>query len=220
MISYCFRLFIILLLPAAAISQVVDDVIVQPSLNISWKDTARWSFNTAVAQRNSTEGSFEALHIQATQFASYDIGFYSQIGAGIMYRELFDKDRPEEVRFTEQFVYARKYNALKIAQRVRWDQRLRDDRVTHRWRYRLSGSIPLNGFATNASEFYITASLETVFIAENDYRPAYDQRFSLGIGRKLSKKLKLQLITEYRFEDFTADTQRLLFLNLGVYYQM
>ncbi|WP_298954685.1 DUF2490 domain-containing protein [uncultured Nonlabens sp.] len=220
MISYCFRILIILLLPATAISQTVDDVIFQPSINVSWNAKTRWSFNTAVAQRSGTQDGFEALHIQATQYASYDIGFYSQIGVGIMYRELFDKDRPEEVRFTEQFVYARKYNALKVAQRLRWDQRLRDDQVTHRWRYRLSGSIPLNGFATNSSEFYITASLETVFIAKNHYRPAYDQRFSLGLGRKLNEKLKLQLIAQYRFEDFTADTQRLAFLNLGIYYQI
>jgi hypothetical protein len=201
-----------------AFSQIVDDVIVQPALNISWNTGNRWSFNSAIEQRNSTDGSFEALHIQAAQFASYEVGFYSQIGVGIMYRELFDDSRPEEVRFTEQYVYTRKYNALKIAHRLRWDQRLRAARTTHRWRYRFSSSLPLNGFATDASEFYLTASLETVFIAERSNRPGYDQRFSIGIGRKISKSLKLQLVTEYRFEDFTSTTERLLFLNLGVYY--
>lgn len=214
------RSFLFLILPLFSFSQVVDDVTVQPSINISWETGNRWSFNSVIEQRNSTADSFEALHIQAAQFASYDIGFYSQLGLGIMYREVFDDARPEEIRFTEQYVYSRKYNALKVAHRARWDQRLRGDRTTHRWRYRLSSSLPLNGFAADVSEFYLTASLETVFIAERNEKPAYDQRFSLGLGRQINKKLKLQLVTEYRFEDFTANTERLLFLNIGVYYKM
>jgi hypothetical protein len=220
MTSFYSRAILLFFLPVLSFSQIVEDVIVQPSINISWETGNRWSFNSVIEQRNSTENSFDPLHIQAAQFASYDIGFYSQLGLGIMYRELFDEARPEEVRFTEQYVYSRKYNALKIAHRARWDQRLRGDRTTHRWRYRLSSSLPLNGFAADVSEFYLTASLETLFIAENRKRPGYDQRFSLGLGRQLNKKLKLQLVTEYRFEDFTADTERLLFLNIGVYYRM
>ena len=220
MTFYYFRAFLFLLFPFTSFSQIIDDVIVEPTLNVSWHNNARWSFNSAISERNSTQDSFEALHIQASQFASYEVGFYSQIGVGIMYRELFDDSRPEEVRFSEQYVYTRKYNALKITHRVRWDQRLRGERTTHRWRYRLSSSLPLNGLAADASELYLTASIETLFIAERDNRPAYDQRFSLGIGRKISNNLKLQLVTEYRFEDFTAGTDRLLFLYLGVYYSI
>jgi hypothetical protein len=220
MTSFYSRAILFFLLPVLSFSQIVEDVIVQPSMNISWETGNRWSFNSVIEQRNRTENSFDPLHIQAAQFASYDIGFYSQLGLGIMYRELFDEARPEEVRFTEQYVYSRKYNALKIAHRARWDQRLRGDRTTHRWRYRLSSSLPLNGFAADVSEFYLTASLETVFIAERNKRPGYDQRFSLGLGRQLTRNLKLQLVTEYRFEDFTANTERLLFLNIGVYYKM
>ncbi|AGC76377.1 uncharacterized protein DUF2490 [Nonlabens dokdonensis] len=220
MISFYSRVFLFLLVPLLSFSQIVEDVIVQPSLNISWQTGNRWSFNSVMEQRNITDDGFGALHIQAAQFVGYEVGFYSQIGFVVMYRELFDDSRPEEVRFTEQYVYKRKYNALKVAHRVRWDQRLRGDRTTHRWRYRLSSSLPLNGFATDVSEYYLTASLETVFIAEKAERPGYDQRFSLGLGRQLSKNLKLQLVTEYRFEDFTANTERLLFLNLGMYYSI
>lgn len=218
MTSYCSKTLILFLFPLFAFSQVVDDIIAQPALNVSWMTGNRWSFNTAVEQRNSTTDSFNPLHIQAAQFASYEIGFYSQIGVGVMYRELFDNTAPEEVRFTEQYAYARKYNALKIAHRVRWDQRLREQRVTHRWRYLLSSSLPLNGFKTDASELYLTAGLETLFIAERGIKPGFDQRFYTGIGKKLNSQLRLQFITEYRFENFTQNTERLLFLNFGVYY--
>lgn len=220
MTFYYSRVLFIWLFPLFSFAQIVDDIIVQPSVNISWQTANRLSFNSVVEQRNSTDDGVDALHVQAAQFVGYEVGFYSQIGFVVMYRELFDDSRPEEVRFTEQYVYKRKYNALKVAHRVRWDQRWRGDRTTHRWRYRFSSSLPLNGFATDVSEYYLTASLETVFIAEKAERPGYDQRFSLGLGRQLSKNLKLQIVTEYRFEDFTAETERLLFLNIGMYYQI
>jgi hypothetical protein len=158
------------------------------------------------------------LHVQGAQYVSYEIGFYSQLGVGIMYRELFDNDRPEELRTTQQFVYSKKYNALKVAHRARWDQRWRGDRLTHRWRYRVSSSLPLNGSVTDPSEFYLTSSLETLFVAENGVAPALDQRFALGLGRQVGSRTKIQLVTEYRTEDFARGIERSLFINLGLYY--
>jgi hypothetical protein len=162
--------------------------------------------------------NFNGLHVQIAQYASYDIGFYSQLGITVMYREIADSDSPEELRTAQQYVYTKKYNALKTAQRVRWDQRWRDDRLTHRWRYQFSGSVPLSGSVIDASEFYITAAAELLFIAESDVKPVYDQRISLGLGKKLNSNYKLQLTTEYRWEDFTSTSERLLFFNLALYY--
>lgn len=219
MTSYFFRVLVLVLLPCSGVAQI-DELLVQPSINISSQSGSRWGFNTTIAQRNLIYDNTEALHIQGAQFATYEIGFYSQLGIGVMYRELFDDQRPEELRTTQQFVHKRKYNAFKIAHRGRWDQRWRGDRLTHRWRYRLSGSIPLNGLETDASEFYLTGNIETLFIAENEKQPKYDQRFSLGLGRQINKKIKLQLLTQYRIEDFTMSSQRLLFLNFGLYYSL
>lgn len=218
MTSYYFRF--LFLMPLFATGQIVDDYVVQPSINISWNNNARWSFNSLIEQRNVVDNGVKGLHIQAAQFASYDIGFYSQIGAGVMYREVFDQQRPEELRFTEQFVYARKYNSLKLAHRVRWDQRIRGMDLTHRWRYRFSGSTPLNGGTVDAREFYLTASAEAVFIAQANQKPGYDQRIAIGIGTALTTKLKLQLVTEYRWEDYTQDLTRSLFFNFGLYYSL
>jgi len=219
MTSCYFRILILFLLPFSVTAQI-DDFLVQPSLNISSTPSSRWGFNTTIAQRTLVNKNTEALHIQGAQFATYEIGFYSQLGVGVMYRELFDDHRPEELRTTQQFVHKRKYNAFKIAHRGRWDQRWRGDRLTHRWRYRLSGSIPLNGLKTDAAEFYLTGNVETLFIAENKQQPMYDQRFSLGLGRQISGKIKVQLLAQYRIEDFTMSSQRLLFVNLGLYYSL
>jgi hypothetical protein len=213
----CFR-WLILLAPLFLSAQV-DEFLAQPTLNLSLQKGSRWGFNTAVSQRSLIINENRGLHVQAAQFVTYEVGFYAQIGAGVMYRELFDNDRPEELRFTQQYVYSKKYNVLKVAHRLRWDQRIRADRLTHRWRYRLSSSIPLNGTRTDVREFYLTGSLETVFIAEADVAPAYDQRFAAGIGTQLFDKVKVQVVAEYRFEDFTVQTEQLLFFNLGIYYK-
>lgn len=219
MTSCFFRTILFLLLPVIALAQI-DEVLVQPSMTISSKPGSRWGFNTTIAQRNLIYEETDALHVQGAQFVTYEIGFYSQLGVGVMYRELFDNDSPEELRTTQQYVHKRKYNAFKLAHRARWDQRWRGDKLTHRWRYRLSGSIPLNGLKTDAAEFYLTGNIEILLIAENESQPMYDQRFSLGLGRQLNKKIKLQLVTQYRIEDFTMSSERLLFFNLGLYYAL
>ncbi len=206
-------------MPFMAIAQL-DEVLVQPSIAMSWKSPMRWNLNTTIAQRNIAKTELRALHIQAAQFVSYELGFYSQLGVGVMYRELFDEDNPEELRFTEQYVYTRRYNSLKVAHRARWDQRLRGDRLTHRWRYRLSASLPLSGEQTDSREYYLTGNLETLLVAEDGMSAAYDQRFAAGLGRQIGKDIKLQLVTEYRIEDFTAASEQLLFFYLGMYYQL
>lgn len=219
--TFCyFRFLVVALMPLVSSAQIVDNYVAQPSINVSWNNNARWSFNSAIEQRNLIENGINGLHLQAAQFASYDIGFYTQIAAGVMYREVFDDQRPEELRFTEQFVYVRKYNSLKLAHRLRWDQRIRGTELTHRWRYRFSGSLPLNGGNIDAREFYLTASVETLFIAQAREKPGYDQRVSLGIGIALTRKLKIQLVTEYRWEDISQDLEKSLFFNLGVYYSL
>lgn len=220
MILYYFRIFTFLFLPVISTAQIVDSFIVQPSINVRWDNNSRWRFNSAIEHRNIINNGWNALHIQAVQFASYEIGFYSQIGVGIMYREIFDDQRPEEIRFTEQYVYARKFNSLRIAHRFRWDQRIRGEALTHRWRYRLSSSVPLSGGNLDISEYYITSSIEAVFIAQANEKPGYDQRVAIGIGRALSNNIKLQMVTEYRWEDYTQDINRSLFINLGVFYSL
>ena len=219
MTSFYFKV-IVLFIPFMACGQVVDRYLAQPGLKLSWHNDSRWSFNTAVEQRTAVSNQLDPLHIQVAQFAHYEVGFYSQIGIGVMYRELLEKGRPEELRLTAQLVHAKKYNQFKVAHRLRWNQRLREQRVTHRFRYHLSGSIPLNGNQVDASEYYITGHIEALMIVENHRTPTYDQRIGAGIGRQLGSKTKLQLQTEYRWEAYTIATERLLLTSLALYYNL
>ncbi len=214
----CYFRILLLLLPAVGASQIADQVVVQPALNIAWETDSRWSFNTTVSQRTQAANGYESLHVQVAQFALYEVGFYSQIGLGVMYRELFDDQLPEELRLTEQYVFARTFNELKIAHRLRWDQRIRDQRnITHRWRYRLSASIPLSGNNVDVSEFYLSGSAETLFVAENNRSPQWDQRLELGLGRQLGTNFKLQLSTEYRWEAWNVNLDKRLFFYVTLY---
>jgi len=220
MISFYSRIFMFCLLPILGAAQVIDNYLVQPSISLGWNDGNRWSFNTTVENRSIIAPEGEILHVQGAQFVSYDLGFYTQIGVGVMYREIFDENSADELRLTQQFVHARKYNAVKLAHRIRWDQRIRGDAVTHRWRYRFSGSLPLNGISTDRNEFYLTANAEVLFIGQIDRKPAYDQRVAVGIGTQLTSKIKAQIVTELRIEDYTNDPDRLLFFNVGLYYKL
>ena len=119
MTFYYSRVLFIWLFPLFSFAQIVDDIIVQPSVNISWQTGNRWSFNSVVEQRNSADDGVDALHVQAAQFVGYEVGFYSQIGFVVMYRELFDDSRPEEVRFTEQYVT--KENTMRLRWHIEYD---------------------------------------------------------------------------------------------------
>jgi hypothetical protein len=55
MTSYCSRIVLLLLVPGFVFSQIVDDVIVQPALNVSWDTGSRWTFNSVIEQRSNTE---------------------------------------------------------------------------------------------------------------------------------------------------------------------
>ncbi|GAK96173.1 hypothetical protein JCM19294_2955 [Nonlabens tegetincola] len=219
MTSYYFRILIVLLLSQTAVSQIVDNTLFQNALNISYDNNYRWSFVSALEQRSLTGDDAGLLHIQASHYTNYEVGFYGQIGIGIMYRDLRNSNT-SELRITEQYAYSRKYNQLKMAHRIRWDQRYRGDRITHRWRYRYSIALPLNGIQTDKNEWYLGASVETLFIAENLTKPFWDQRLIFNLGNQISRNFKLQLSTEYRWESFTQNTERLLFINLGGYWSL
>jgi len=58
---------------------------------------------------------------------------------------------------------------------------------------------------------YLVATTESLLSVGKNVLPEYDQRFTGQLGWLLSKKSKLQLGIEYRFEDHTHQTQHVLF---------
>lgn len=220
MISSFFKAVVCGFIPMLGFSQLADTYLIQPSIHLSYTNGDRWSYLTSIANRNSIEPNTKTLHIQATQHVNYDIGFYTRIGASVMYRESLDNSVRDEWRFSQRFIHARNYNAVKVAHRLQWDQRIRQHNITHRWRYQLSGSLPLNGEQLNTGELYINAAAESLLSTQKNNKPSYDQRVSIAIGVQLLPQLKLQLSHEYRIENYTNNYTSLLFSNISMYYKL
>ncbi|GAA0871531.1 hypothetical protein GCM10009117_06770 [Gangjinia marincola] len=213
-------ILIFVLLSTGIYAQVADQILVEPGMNLAWPSKGRWSFNTAIENRTEVEENKEALHVQLAHFTSYEVGFYGKVALGIMYRELFDKDRPEELRITEQYSYGKRYNQLRLVHRARVEQRIRENDITHRLRYQFSADLPLEGLELDAREFYIAGSLESLLSLNRSNSPEIDQRFSVTLGNRILSNLKVQLTTQYRFENYAQETFTRLFFSLGTFYKL
>lgn len=206
------------MVPIVAMGQIAQQSRLESGVTAQWNSNDRWQFYTSLHQRTDLN-DVTGMHVQFTQYATYDIGFYATIGAGFMYREL-SRFKDREFRWTAQYTYSRTYNAIKLAHRVRWDQRYREDDPEYRLRYRLSFSMPLNGFKVDVKEYYVTAGSESLYVVQSGELPEYDQRLYAGVGFRWSDKLRIQSTTEHRWESLLNDSQTLLFVNLGLFYRL
>lgn len=224
----CFRLLFIILfmLPQSILSQ--DPLFWENEFAVNTKFNSRWKLNIGVANRNlltrdvaNEPISFDARHIQVEMNSGYEVGFYSTLGGGIMYRfnTLQGIDAKNELRLTQQFSIAKTYNALRIVHRFKTDQRIFNSTTEHRFRYRLSTDFPLQGLQLDTGEFYVVASTETVFNSGNKITPMWDQRFVTALGNQVSKSLKAQIDIEYRFENWAQEVSTRWFLVTGLVYK-
>ncbi len=192
-------------------------MLIDPEFSLNINTNSRWSYNFNFSNRDilfeNKDYNFEAQHLQLSHFTSYEIGFYSKVSLGIRYRfkEIFDKDIQDEIRIVEQFGHSRKFNALKIAHRIRLEQRLREI-ITYRTRYRFSAELPLSGQRIDQSEFFIIGNTEALFSVGREERPKLEQRFSIALGNDIWANTKATLGLQYRYEDYTGNPGSELFI--------
>lgn len=226
---YCFKLLFLLLFifPGSVLSQ--DPLFWENELALNTKFNPRWKLNVGIANRNlivedlaNEPFAFNGRHIQIEINSGYEIGFYSTLGGGVMYRfnTLQGKEAQNELRFTQQYSIAKKYNSVRIVHRFKTDQRLFEDATEHRFRYRLSTDFPLQGLRLDKGEFYVIGSSEIVFNTGNTIAPMWDQRFVGALGNQVSKSLKAQIDIEYRFEDWTQNRNSRWFIVTGIIYRL
>lgn len=192
-------------------------MLIDPDISVNISTDSRWSYNFNLSNRDiiyeNGNYNFDALHLQLSHFTSYEIGFYSKVSLGIRYRfkEIFDKNTQDEVRIVEQYGHSRKFNALKIAHRVRLEQRFRQI-TTYRPRYRFSVELPLSGQRIDQSEFFIIGNTEALWSLGREERPSLEQRLSFALGNEIGKNTKATLGVQYRYEDYTRSPGHELFI--------
>lgn len=155
---------------------------------------------------------FENRQLDFVHFSTLNLDYNHSISFGIQYRirESIDGGS-NELRLTQQFNYTKKNEALRFGHRFRLEQRILSDLTILRSRYRFALDFPLNGVKLDVGEAYLILSMEALLSQGETIKPELDHRTTGNIGWAISKKSKIQVGLEYRFEAFNNKTEHLLF---------
>ena len=217
------RLFLLLVfILVAATSQSQNFAIqAEPDIAINIDRPNRWSFNFGITNRDllyfNNTSQFRVNFVEISHFTSYEVGFYGKLSLGLRYRfnELFEDSREDEIRITQQYSRSRKYNALKVAHRFRFEQRFRELTI-YRGRYQFSVEYPLNGERIDQNEYFLVISAEALLSMAKEKKPELGQRFDISLGKDIGNGNKADLGLQYRLEEYNLNSFHGLFLTGGL----
>lgn len=190
----------------------------QPQVALNYKVTDHYKHNFSLSKRSyifeDKSSVFKLRQVDVVHFSNLKIKDNQSIALGIQYRfrELFETEEQNELRFTQQYNITFKPRTLRYGHRFRSEQRIASDLTIHRFRYRFTVDLPLQGEQLDISETYFVGNLETLCSVAEGTLPEYDQRFTANLGWLLAEKTKLQIGLEYRFEDFTHNSSNVFFV--------
>lgn len=167
----------------------------------NWYDDHRWKL--------------KIKQIDLAHFTSYKINQKHDVALGIQYRfeENFEKDEHNELRLTEQYKYEMDLTSVKMQHRIRAEQRFSAE-TSHRYRYKIEITRNLNDAIS------ISGALETLLTVSKNSKPEYEQRIAAEINLRINDFTELELGTEYRLDDFTANLGHEFFLVSGVKFKL
>lgn len=198
----------------------------EPQVSLNYKVTSTYSHNFSVVNRNyvyeSNTLQLRTRHLELAHFSTLKIRDNQSWSLGVMYRfrNIFEEERNNELRFTEQYNITHGAYRIRFGHRLRLEQRFGNERLIHRFRYRFAMDIPLEGDKLDIGESFLVGSTESVLSISNSDRPSYDQRLSLAIGWLLIDRVTFQTGVEYRIEDYTLESNNLLFLNSSLVFSL
>ncbi|NJB36805.1 DUF2490 domain-containing protein [Croceivirga sp. JEA036] len=197
----------------------------QPKIALNYKVSPFYSQNYSVQNRSyfyrNEEASLAVRQIDAVHFSNYKLMDNQSIALGVQFRfrEAFEA-KANELRFTQQYDFTIKPFSLRYGHRFRTEQRITTNNFIHRFRYRFSLDLPLNGERLDLGETYLVGNWESLVSVGKKMNPEYDQRLTLQLGWFLSDTCKVQIGTEYRLEDALEGQHHILFflstLNISI----
>ena len=103
-------------------------------------------------------------------------------------------------RSLQQIAFTQGLNNLRLGHRLRADQTFRQDVATgFRFRYRLSGELPLQGESLNDREFYLKVGNEQVASVQSS-KWDWEVRLLGNLGYQINSRLKLETGIDYRID--------------------
>ena len=212
----CLLLLLITGLPGW--SQEDLSLLLQPKVALNYAVSPAYAHNFSIAQRvsylNLGEETLAIRNIDLSHFSNFKLGIRPSAGIGILYRfrEAFEDENTDEVRFTEQFNYVSRPNSLRFGHRLRVEQRLFPSQTLHRFRYRFALDGPLEGKKLDPGELYWIGSLEGLLTAAKGLQPVYALRASGWLGYLANAAIKIQVGGEYRIVNIGKSNRPFLFL--------
>lgn len=188
-----------------------------PQLSLNYNVTPIYSHNFSLENRSyvyrNSDLQLRTRQMDINHFSGLKISDNQSIGVGIKYRirESFDSNSQNELRLTEQYNIILKRGSLRIGNRFRAEQRITNENIIHRFRYRFAADLPLRGEELNVGEPYLVLSTESLLSIGKSMAPEYDQRITSKLGWVLNPSTKVQFGGEYRAENYTSTVENELF---------
>lgn len=231
MISLFSRRWFVLILsiPIGLFAQSETPVFWEQNLLVNHQWKQRWSLNSGLSYRalvasdlSNFKSGLYSKHIQASINTGLDVGFYGKLSVGLMYRfnNIERAQNKNELRLVQQYSFGKKYNAIRLVHRLRVDERIIDNMVTFRPRYRFSFDFPLGGLRVDPEEWYLVFSSEILANFTHRLNPQWDQRITVRLGHQWNRNLKIELHGNYRWEDYFNTTQNRLFVRTALIYKI
>ena len=213
----CLGLNAIFLLSANLFGQTNFTGYIEPDISINYEVATNYSHNFEISQRSYFyDDSFhiKIRQIDISHFSKLKIQSNQSIALGLQYRfrNAFEDDKENELRVTQQYNITQQYGSIRFGNRFRTEQRITKPLTTHRFRYRFALDVPLNGEKLDIGEPYFIASTESLLSLAPANKPEYDQRLTAYLGWLMSGEAKIQAGAEYRVENYTQQTENVLFL--------
>lgn len=194
----------------------------EPYITLEYDLSENYSHEFSVEERTVwyADESFkvDVRQLDLSHFSTMALDDKNALAVGAQYRieENFVADEENELRFTEEYKYTTQPNATEFEHRIRTEQRITSSSTSHRFRYNFAITHALKGPEIDTGEAYLIGDLETLLTVAKATKPEYEQRIDAGVGLVLNDFIKIELMTEYRLDDFTQDLGHELFLVTGM----
>lgn len=194
----------------------------EPYIILEYDVTDNYSHEFTVEERKVLYDNeafiVDVMQLDLSHFSTIALDDKNEVAVGVQYRfeENFEPGEENELRFTEEYKYSIQPKATEFDHRFRTEQRITSSATSHRFRYNFAVTRGFNGSKIDIGEAYIIGDLETLLTVANTAKPKYEQRIGAGVGLVFSDSIKLELVTEYRLDDFTQDLGHEFFLVTGM----
>jgi len=197
----------------------------EPSIALNYDVAVNYSHNFKIAQRSylyDQNLEFRGRQLDVSHFSNLKIRDDQSIAFGVQFRfrNLFESDKENELRLTQQYNLKIRKNTVRFGNRFRSEQRITSSLTTHRFRYRFAIDLPLNGEKLDIGEAYFVVSTESLMSIAKGKSPEYDQRLTSNIGWLISQIAKLQIGFEYRAENYNNTTESVAFFRTALIFSI